>query len=807
MDARTIPLLHTPPKYCQYAAGPCDHSFASLPPSEAFFIYPSEPQHISATIESAIGALSEGSSSARFKSWKNLPIHGQLIFCEICKALRTSKTVVADVTTLNFNLLYEIGFCIGLGVPLIPIRDTSYIKSRRDFEELGVLDVLGYVDFTNSSELAKKLRERLPGKSLPAPSLDIRRDSPLYLIKGPLETDGELQLFATVKKSRVRFRAYDPIERRRLSLTEAQREIAGSIGVIAHLLGAHRAGATKHNALCALLCGLAMATEKVVLMVQEHEKEQPPHPIDFRDLVQQYPAASAIPALLEEPLRAVIDRLQETGDPPKSTPRGVLSRLDLGDPAAENEVPGLRKYFFRSGQFHEVRNGNARLVVGRKGAGKTAMFYGIREAVGRSKSVLCLDLKPEGHQFKKLREAVLMRLSLGDSEHTVTAFWSYILLCEMAWKILRDEARNAALDPVLRAAYDKLESVYQIHDVGREADFSQRLQRQVQRVAKRFAESKKDLLPQSTTEFIYAGDIHQLTDALAEFLSAKEQVWILIDNLDKGWPTKGSTAEDILILRALLESTRKIARELDRHGVDLRTLVFIRTDIYEHLLKELSDRGKDTAVRLDSDDPEFFRQVYRLRAETSLRQKGAFGEMWNIAFVEKVYDVPSFDFVLSRTLRRSRDMLVLIRAAIMVALNRGHARVEADDLLEAERAYSEDMLLLTGFEIADSHPQYDNILYTFQSSPAQFDYEEVVIRLMEVVHNEVEAQKAIELLIWYGFLGVSETDTLSARYCYDVNYNTQHLVQNLKKPASRLVVHPAFRVALGIVEKDPKSVV
>ena len=34
--------------------------------------------------------------------------------------MRFTRLVVADVTTLNFNLMFEIGFAIGPGLPVCP---------------------------------------------------------------------------------------------------------------------------------------------------------------------------------------------------------------------------------------------------------------------------------------------------------------------------------------------------------------------------------------------------------------------------------------------------------------------------------------------------------------------------------------------------------------------------------------------------------------------------------------------------------------------------------------------------------------
>jgi len=57
---------------------------------------------------------------------------------------------------------------------------------------------------------------------------------------------------------------------------------------------------------------------------------------------------------------------------------------------------------------------------------------------------------------------------------------------------------------------------------------------------------------------------------------------ILVDNLDKGWPT-GRNARDLMIIRSLLEATRKL-KAICRSRVSLHSWLFLRNDIYEHLL-------------------------------------------------------------------------------------------------------------------------------------------------------------------------------------------------------------------------------
>ena len=783
----------SPPAYCQYAAGECDQTFSSLDTKNVFFAYPSEPANVAATVETAVDLLRSTTRRWNWLSWKMLPVPGQVIFCEICKSLRNSEAVVCDVTALNFNVLFELGYAIGLGVPVLPIRDTSFSANRREFEALGILDTLGYVNFTNSTHLREQLIGKLPLQPLPETSMRQHKDSPLYVLRGPIETEGALQLLSTLKKSRLRFRAYDPIETPRLSLHEARRQVAASVGVVANLLDPGRSESKVHNARCAIVCGIAMAQDKIVVMLQEGET---PQPVDYRDVVKSYRVPNQISKLLEPSLRGVVDALQEDSAQGATQPQNLLHKVDLGDVAAENEIVGLRSYFVRTGPAMQARRGHARLVVGRKGSGKTAIFYDARNAAGVGNERLVLDLKPEGHQFSRMKEFILQRVSAGLQEHTMVAFWNYILLCELARKSLDKDRHIARVDPDRYSRYCRLADVYERHDPGWDADFSQRLVRQVDRITAKLGGMDAAELGPRLTEAIYEGDVRQLNESVAEYLRTKESVWVLVDNIDKGWPVRGTTQADMLIVRSLLDATRKLQHQLEANQVELECLVFLRSDIYEHLRREVPDKGKDTAIQLDWEDPEVFREIIRRRIQASSGLDGSFEELWPRLCDRLVGPQDSFTYFVERTLMRPRDLLQFVNRAIDVAINRGHDRVLAEDILQAEKTYSEDMLLATMFEILDTHPEYEDILYTFQGASHSMGQDEVRDRLLAASVPQEAVDSAIELLVWFGFFGVSAPTFSDIKYVHAVQDNMRRLMYPLANLEGTLVIHPAFRSAL-----------
>jgi len=122
----TMPATTDVPSYCQYASGPCDQSFEGIATTDVYFFYSSQPEIIANTIEEGAALLRSREPSLSIKTWRDMPINGQLIFCQICKAQRFTKVAVIDVTTMNFNLMFEIGYALGLGIPVVPIRDTTF---------------------------------------------------------------------------------------------------------------------------------------------------------------------------------------------------------------------------------------------------------------------------------------------------------------------------------------------------------------------------------------------------------------------------------------------------------------------------------------------------------------------------------------------------------------------------------------------------------------------------------------------------------------------------------------------------------
>jgi hypothetical protein len=87
---------------------------------------------------------------------------------------------------------------------------------------------------------------------------------------------------------------------------------------------------------------------------------------------------------------------------------------------------------------------------------------------------------------------VLDLLEEGTREHTITAFLEYLLLLEVAYKILEKDRSLHLRDHDTYEPYQQLAKVYKEDQYSQEGDFSERMLRLVEKIAATFKEQHPD---------------------------------------------------------------------------------------------------------------------------------------------------------------------------------------------------------------------------------------------------------------------------------------------------------------------------
>src|SRR3954470_4705020 len=121
---------------------------------KGFSAYAKLPHSIPATIQAAIESINK-SQQTMIVSWEDLEIGGKFIIQEICDKIDDSDFFCADITTINPNVMFELGFAIARDKRIWLIRDDSYVDSKAEFDQLRLLTTVGYRSYTNAEQIIK----------------------------------------------------------------------------------------------------------------------------------------------------------------------------------------------------------------------------------------------------------------------------------------------------------------------------------------------------------------------------------------------------------------------------------------------------------------------------------------------------------------------------------------------------------------------------------------------------------------------------------------------------------------------------
>jgi hypothetical protein len=452
-----------------------------MAPTNGFIAYPAQPSLIAETIEAGVSRYAKRLGYGRFESWAESDIPGRFIADTVLEKIASSRSLMADISVPNFNVTYEIGYAIGISRRVIAVLNISVSRDEAEFRKVGIFDTFGYKTYQDSQSFDKMLENITDFEPLQT-NVAINVSAPVWILQLPFNTEAQGRLLARVKKARLRYRGYDPSEQSRLAASEAIRGIAASHGIIIQLAPNQMTDSNVHNLRAAFCSGLAHGMGKTTIILQGSED---PVPIDYRDFVSHFRHPEQIDEYIAEFAGSVTESLQSKirVNPPK---KGLLAALDMGSSTAENEFASLGQYYLQTDEFQRALRGEARLVVGRKGSGKTAVFAQVRDHIRSNRARVVVDLKPEGYQLRKFKEQIIDHLEEGTAEHTITAFWEYLLLLEVCYKLLEKDKTVHLRDHTLYEPYQQLANIYHADDFISEGDFSERMLKIVDRITELF---------------------------------------------------------------------------------------------------------------------------------------------------------------------------------------------------------------------------------------------------------------------------------------------------------------------------------
>lgn len=768
---------------------------------DAFIGYPSGPPELIDNISAGIAAFRDWRRSTQLCPWTEIDGASTPIIDDVLRMIRETEASIFDITVPNPNVFYEIGYAVGAGKPIFLTLLEAWKGGMERQIQLGMFDTQRLKRYRNGGDLANIIRDaREPYQQSP-PGITVDQTQPIYFQHHAEKIEFATSYFAAVKALKLGLRTYDPSEDHRLPLDRAFREINSSAGVYLSLIPSTIKGAEEHNLRAYLLAGIAdgAGVPRSILKYQDFTA-----PFDLRDGVTTVQDRDEIKLAVLDLIPRIHERQAQMHVPARPLARSHIMNLSLGATAAENERLVLDNYFLETREFKRTLRGEARLVVGRKGVGKTAIFWQVRNRIRANRANLVLDLRPEGFQLRKLSEVIATSFSEATHAHTMTIFWEYVLYLELAHKILDDDRAIYARDSRLTTAFEKLRDAYENIDEFREGDFPERLLRLINRLRQELdrlgsSSNGKILTTPELTELIYRTDFPKLRDIIIDYVALKKQTLILIDNLDRGWTTAGVTASDVRIVQCLMDAGRRIERAAGKSNVQVSTVIFLRDDVYHWLLDEASDRGKDSTIWVQWREPVLLHQLVDARLQSASVDLGIDPPLkWTDIATGDIDNEPIIDYLIRHCLRRPRSLLDMIELCLSNASLAGRSKISEDDAKRAVSAYSTDMLRDLNFEIRDVAPDADRIIYSFANESVRLDKRNVVRIAKRQLKDDASSERFVRMMLWFGFFGVLGADGEES-YVFDHGDDVQLLLSHAGKSENPILcIHPLFRSALSI---------
>lgn len=764
-----------------------------------FFAFPGQPAELVSPIRSACDRSPASVKNAKVVQWPQMDIFGSQIADEVRRNIEKADVLIADITVPNHNVYYEIGFAIGLGKAVAPVLNASFADAAKNIQADGLFDTIGYKTYENTDQLLAIMGNLPDTKLVDLYSKPANVSQPLFYLDTARKTDFRNAIVSAIKDAKVFYRSFDPVETFRFSSTHAIGEVSSAAGVIVPLLSTSIDDSQRHNLRAAFLAGLGHGMGKNTLLLQMNTSSAP-IPLDYRELVKTITNESDVTEQVADFCSAALRALQNPARPKKSS-RTKLQSLSLGASAAENEFRDLDNYFVETSEFLRTLRGEATIVSGRKGSGKTAIFFMTRDAIRPKRNTQVTDLKPESHQLTLFRQELLKLVDLGVFDHTLAAFWYFVFLSEMLFTIRKDFVLRSKYDMKALQVVADIDNVLKEFGIFDSGDFTSRINRLSRSIIMEITSNKAQnvyLSPEKLTNIVFRGGITKIKNLIVQNSNEKTELLLLFDNIDKGWPTNGVEEFDIRMVRLMIESLDKIRRDLDGAERTFVSTVFLRNDIYELLVEQTPDRGKAGQIRIDWNDRAKLRQVIHRRMKSSSgKDSASFSQLWLEYCVPTVEGTDSFEYCIDHCLMRPRFLITIIEYAIANAINRGNVLVEEDDFIDAVRQHSNYLISEFGYEIRDASGLSSDILYALIGTQKRLTKPEVLERFSTAGILEDKLDEAFRLMVWYGVLGVVKKDG-KEKFIYDYDYNIKRLLAEASNVGGGELyeINPAIHVAL-----------
>jgi hypothetical protein len=785
---------------------------------KCFVAYPSTPPYISETIASAISAISK-SGNVEMVDWKSTEIGGRFIINAILEKISECEIFFCDLTNLNHNVLFELGYAIAQKKRILIFLDTNIEKSTKYYERLKILTTVGYCSYSNSKEIQNSFYNEKPYETLDktifkeaienviAPG---NKNPFIFYLKSKIDTEASIKLSQLIDSKKMGKIIDDPKEMSTQSLSWYAQKVNQSSALVVHFLSNEHLGHEEQNAKNSLIAGLAKGFNIPLLMLVHSPYNCP---IDYRDMMKVHQTANECTKFAKEWLNEIeyeIFEEQQKKIEFEKVGKAVkeLQNITIGEPFAENESIEIENYFIETSAYNEALNSQKSIFVGRKGVGKTAILYKLAKTFKADKRNHVCKIAPVEYELDGIIRMLKQAIPKSEKGYLLESFWKFLIYTELAKSVYEKKKE----DPIYTQSDDERELIEYVEENEKIIinEFSIRLENAVMMLQDlgNYRDGNEQRL--KISEHLHTDIIPKLRILLGKVFSREakcEKVSVLVDNLDRAWDPKSTDLPELSkFLLALINASSGIVNNfakssLNKKPVNLILTIFLRSDIYYKILQYSPERDKILPSNIVWEDSSLLLRVIeeRFYAATGLPPNS----IWEKYFAKEVKGVPIKKFLIENILPRPRDIIALCKMAKENAINRRHTRVEEDDLLDALKNYSAQAIETLEVEGKSFNPKFQDLIYEFIGSSEVLSNNKILDAIKNCGICEEKFDEIVDLLCYLTFLG-REVNPNHFEYQYNdsnekkIKTMARKTADNSNDGIARFKIHKAYHKFLEI---------
>ena len=784
-----------------------------------FYAYPSVPDQLSETIETAINSINQ-KRVTRIEGWRTLNVGGKPVINEILNKIAASDLFLCDLTGLNPNVLFELGYAIAKRKRVWMTLDATKTQNVDQARTLPLVSSFGYRQHVNYQELRDRFMEDRPYDDIASHPLRPHdpliskiersaRTNDVFYIPSSVESTASkmiLNYLESLKMHNARkVVVYDHLEDSRDRWQWFLRNILEANSVIVHLDDPDSKDAPINNARCSFLAGLAIGFERNVRMIAPSPFDAP---FDYREYLVDYKTGKQCRSSVAKWLGSIfITRLDR--ESPSHDSELALLEFHIGEPVAENEEAALSNYFVPTQAYSAgTRRTKMGIFVGRKGTGKTANLYQLRDFFSKERSNLVVTIKPVSFRiavFGSLLRDFFPRAD--EAADFIERTWRAIIYAELALEVRRWIRCNTAFRDLTSHESTVVQHVEKYSDFV-DVDFAGRIELIRNLIRKSVDAGNSPKAPLQTIARDFSGP---LIRAYRSMFRRFQQVVILVDNLDKAWSVSDELGVQKRLIYGLLEFQNTIGRDLSSAKADVRLFVFLREDIFSNVIAEADepDKVRLNVIRIAWSGTKLLNILERrfLYCSPELTTEA----VWNDLFCRSVDRQTAKEYLLDHTLPRPRDLIHVVHSAIDNCVSRSSSRIESEDLRSAIKEYYQFLLDNMYTEYGVYMPVLRELIQAFSGTKVRQNGYEIWRTTRTYMRDGGGFSRIIEFLFRVSFIGIEQRtrgvkERTRVKYAF-TNDEAKRLFPLVKSrlrwyslPRIHFVIHPAFRAGLEMEE-------